>query len=186
MRLQKGFTLIELVVVIVILGILAASAAPKFMDLQSDARKSALQGMQGAVKSAVSMTYSKSILLGVDRAETGFVCDSGSKSGVTCAQGAGAKITTAYGRPDATDTGILNALEGGSAAYSDSATCSSDSNEWCYLKFNPSDTSIVIYQRGAVTPTDLSKGCFVRYEKATKTEDDVVKAPVVSIVDTDC
>ena len=61
MRLQKGFTLIELVVVIVILGILAASAAPKFMDLQSDARKSALQGMQGAVKSAVSMTYSKSI-----------------------------------------------------------------------------------------------------------------------------
>ena len=182
MRLQKGFTLIELVVVIVILGILAASAAPKFMDLQSDARKSALQGMQGAVKSAVSMTYSKSILSGVDRAETGFVCDSGSKSGDSCAQGADAKITTAYGRPDATNTGILNALEGGSAAYSDSATCSSGSNEWCYQSI---DTSIVIYQRGAATPTDLSKGCFVKYDKATKT-DDVVKAPVVSIVDTDC
>ena len=185
MRLQKGFTLIELVVVIVILGILAASAAPKFMDLQSDARKSALQGMQGAVKSAVSMTYSKSILSGVDRAETGFVCDSGSKSEDSCAQGADAKITTAYGRPDATDAGILNALEGGSAAFSDSTTCSSGSNEWCYQSFGTGDTSIVIYQRGAVTPTDLSKGCFVRYDKATKT-DDVVKAPVVSIVDTDC
>lgn len=185
MRLQKGFTLIELVVVIVILGILAASAAPKFMDLQSDARKSALQGMQGAVKSAVSMTYSKSILSGVDRAETGFVCSSGSKNGNTCTQGDDAKITTAYGRPDATDTGILNALEGGSAAFSDSTTCSSGSNEWCYQRFDSSTTSIVIYQRGAVTPTDLSKGCFVKYDMATKTGD-VVKAPVVSIVDIDC
>lgn len=185
MRLQKGFTLIELVVVIVILGILAASAAPKFMDLQSDARKSALQGMQGAVKSAASMTYSKSILSGVDRAETGFVCSSGSKNGDNCTQGDDAKITTAYGRPDATENGILNALEGGSAAFSVSSTCSSGSNEWCYLKFDPSDTSIVIYQRGAVTPTDLSKGCFVKYDKAIKTGD-VVKAPVVSIVDTDC
>lgn len=44
---QRGFTLIELVVVIVILGILAVTAAPRFLNLQSDARISALQGMKG-------------------------------------------------------------------------------------------------------------------------------------------
>lgn len=64
MRTKKGFTLIELVVVIVILGILSAIAIPKFMDLQRDARISAVQGLVGAVKSSVSLVYSKSVLLG--------------------------------------------------------------------------------------------------------------------------
>ena len=64
-RRQFGFTLIELVVVIVILGILAATAAPKFMDLQGDARVSALSGLSGAVKSAINLSYSKAILKGV-------------------------------------------------------------------------------------------------------------------------
>ena len=48
MKRQSAFTLIELVVVIVILGILALTAAPKFMELQSDARISALKGLEGA------------------------------------------------------------------------------------------------------------------------------------------
>ena len=46
---QKGFTLIELVVVIIILGILAVTAAPKFINLQGDARVSALAGMKAAL-----------------------------------------------------------------------------------------------------------------------------------------
>lgn len=63
---SKGFTLIELVVVIVILGILAAVAAPKFMDLQKDARIAYLNGIKGAVLSANEMLHAYAIVHGLE------------------------------------------------------------------------------------------------------------------------
>ncbi len=54
---QRGFTLIELVVVIVILGILAAFAVPRFMGLEDKARTATLTSMQGSLLSAATMAY---------------------------------------------------------------------------------------------------------------------------------
>jgi MSHA pilin protein MshA len=54
---QTGFTLIELVMVIVILGILAATAIPKFINLEAEAKQAAVDGMAGALGSASAINY---------------------------------------------------------------------------------------------------------------------------------
>ncbi len=66
MKKQAGFTLIELVIVIIILGILAVTAAPKFLNLQDDARKAAADGVKASLQSASQMIYSKAAILGIE------------------------------------------------------------------------------------------------------------------------
>lgn len=61
---QQGFTLIELVIVIVILGVLAASAIPKFVDFKNDAKMESLRTVKAAMQGAVNLTYSKSAIKG--------------------------------------------------------------------------------------------------------------------------
>ena len=59
---SNGFTLIELVIVIVILGILAATAAPKFIDLSSDAKRANRSALMRAIKSAMELAHMKCVV----------------------------------------------------------------------------------------------------------------------------
>ncbi len=67
MSKNRGFTLIELVVVIIILGVLAVTAAPKFMNLQQDAKVSVLHGIKGSMKTVLTNVYTQSVIQNTEK-----------------------------------------------------------------------------------------------------------------------
>ena len=72
---QHGSTLIELIIVIIILGILAAVAAPKFVDVSEDAQKAQIQGVAAAFKSGVNQVHAKWLISGNGNAVQDFIKD---------------------------------------------------------------------------------------------------------------
>jgi MSHA pilin protein MshA len=69
-KVENGFTLIELIIVIVILGILAVTAAPKLINISSDANEATLESMKGAMASASNLIYAKSIINDLNKLAT--------------------------------------------------------------------------------------------------------------------
>ena len=155
-----GFTLIELVVVIVILGILAVTAAPKLLNMASDARKSTLNGAYGAMKGAIAMTNAKSILNGDKDKPISYIKDGGEG------------IQMYYGYPSGQDN-ILNAMDMGDVGIY-GGNYDNSQHDWVWQGHNQggrvgiqiSQGSFIGNGPGAPNPKDTN--CFIEYFPATK------------------
>ncbi|BDQ64729.1 MULTISPECIES: type II secretion system protein [Shewanella] len=162
MKRQQGFTLIELVVVIIILGILAVTAAPKFINLQSDARASTLQGLKGSLQGANTLVYSKAALAGLEKA-----ADDEVQIGATATD----KVKIAYGYLQNDSASLTEALE------LDTTT------DWVITAGADLTKPTIIYQVGspysAVAPL---KACHLEYTPAQS----VGSLPTYVVKDTDC
>ncbi|MEI8657525.1 type II secretion system protein [Vibrio sp. Hal054] len=169
MKRQGGFTLIELVVVIVILGILAVTAAPRFLDLQGDARTSALQGLKGAMDGAAGIVYAKAAIAGIENQA------STTNPAPTVGDD---NITTSFGYPTANASGIVAAVKG-------------LDTDWAYAQANGvlvatlPTTAITIANNGTTTnATIIATNCYVQYDEATAAA--VANAATTTVVSTGC
>jgi MSHA pilin protein MshA len=118
-RMQAGFTMIELIVVIVILGVLAAVAMPKFVDVSGEAKTAALKGVAGAATSAMNVNYggrkvstSKGVAVD-DCNDLGSVLQGGVPAGYTVTAGpiaADASVACTITQDDTTDTATFTGI----------------------------------------------------------------------------
>lgn len=171
---QQGFTMIELIVVIVILGILAVTAAPKFISMTTDANKSVITGLKGSMASAMQIVYAKSAIEGEE-----------TKAG----QVISTLVTTEFGYPEASLAGILAAMDvvaktdkTGEWVYAPSTVTIDSVSVPTILIAPTSKVSATIV--GAASSADVTdSNCYVTYTEATSA---TVAATAVVTATTGC
>ena len=143
MKQQKGFTLIELIIVIVILGIVAVTAAPRFFDFSKDARVSTIGGLKAAVQGASQTVYAMAAI-------NGELDETGTHNGEAVADGG---IATVYGYPAATKVAIQT-----SASLADS--------DWDFDETTTAGTVYIMSKDVAYSAT-ATEQCHVEYAQST-------------------
>lgn len=161
MKRNQGFTLIELIIVIVILGILAVTAAPKFLNFSGDAKASVVKGIEGSVKAALALVNAKAQLAGTANAAlscfdpaTNTVKALGSAT--ACGNG---EINLINGAPEATDTALKAVVELNDFKFS-------VANSLVYIGPDVVDTSV----------NPIAPACYALYTPATGTAAATVEA----------
>jgi MSHA pilin protein MshA len=191
MSRNKGFTLIELVIVIVILGILAATAAPRFMDIQKDARISSIQGLHGAVRSAVNMVYSKALIQGTDRIALYNGESNDSVSDISICSNTKDIVCTIYGNPAPHFDGIKRALQHDNDFHiTDFREPCSIPDGWCVyddsengsIYFAPASSAGIqgtVAQGNTQSSIDDTKSCGLKYQVTIDGTQSTVKTAVL-------
>lgn len=117
---QQGFTLIELVMVIVILGILAATAIPRFVDLSADAERAAADGVRSGLASASAINYATRAARGAGDAS---VVKTNAAPTNGCVTATATALLTEFDTTKYAIAYAAGAAAGDAAAYGDTWTC---------------------------------------------------------------
>jgi len=173
MKKNQGFTLIELIIVIVVLGILAVTAAPQFIDFSSDARTSSMKGLKGSLQGAAQTVYGRAA---IDNKLDG---TAGSPADVN-------GIDTVNGYPEASVAGIADAADLSTQDWSTVIGTSSgpavDDPGEGVIAISLSDFDITGYNFSTPASSDAGTACVVTYANAA----DSNTPPVITIDLDDC